>query len=160
MRIIGALNIVFGVLSFWFFAGMIQMHWGKWPSSATGNDWAIFFLIAAISTYLVAHLGYCGIRLIKLDESALLPCILLFALEMLGFLLSTWILWLILPRSMNKVIFGLWEIALSPIAIEVAYGYSFLGFLITVALLLSRRSVRTKVSGDATATERDSTVRL
>lgn len=151
MPVIGILNILFGIVASWYFAAMIQIHWNKWPGSATRNDWGIFFLLAVVSMYLVVHLAYCGIRLIKGDETALLPCFLLFAAETFGVFVSVWVLWMMLPQSMNKVIFGLWSVALSPIDIEVLYGYSPLGFVVTLTLLLSRRNLLTKLTADEAA---------
>jgi hypothetical protein len=122
------------------------MHWKRWPNLATGSDWLIFALLLAISVYLVVHLAYCGICLIRKDESALLPCLLLFAAETLGVLLSIWILWTMLPPSMGKVIFGLWEVALSPIDVEALPGFSTLGFVVTLTLLLTRGDAPGSVS--------------
>jgi hypothetical protein len=146
LRIIGALNILFTVLALLYLAGMLQMHWNRWPSSATSSDWVIFVFLLAISVYIVVHLAYCGIDLIKLDESALLPCLLLFASETLGVWLSVWVLWLMLPPSMGKIIFGLWEVAISPVHVEVLSGYSTVGFVVSLTLLLTRRGAPKGVS--------------
>jgi len=144
MRILKTLNILFGVLALLYSAQLIRMHWNRWPGSATRIDWSIFFLLLAISVYMVVHLAYCGIRLIKEVESALMPCFLLFAAESLGVLASIWASWMMLPRSMDKVIFGLWSIALSPIDVQVFSGYSLLGVVATLTLLLVRRSAISK----------------
>lgn len=153
MRIVGALNVLFAILALSYLEEMLRMHWNKWPSSATSSDWVIFAFLLAISVYLVVHPAYLGIRLIKKHESALLPCILLFAAETLGVFSSVVVLWLMLPRSMSKVIFGLWSVALSPIDVEVFSGYSLIGFVATLTLLLSRKGVLKTLSEDVAPTE-------
>jgi hypothetical protein len=153
MRIIGALNVLFAALALLYLAGMLRMHWGKWPTSATSSDWVVFAVLLTISVYLAVHLAYLGIRLIKNHESALLLCIVLFAAETLGVVLSVVVLWGNLPRSMAKITFGLWEIALPPIDVEVLSGYSVLGLAATLTLLLSRKGVLKTLSGEVTAEE-------
>lgn len=152
MRVVGALNGLFAVFALVYTAGILWMHWNRWPSSATRFDWVVFALLLGISVYIVVHLAYYGIKLIKNDESAVLPCLILFAVETLGVLLSVWVLWLMLPPSMNKIIFGLWEVALSPLDVEVLWGYSVLGFIVTLILLVSRRSAHKTSSEDTVAT--------
>lgn len=146
MRIVGGLNVLFAALALWYLEEMIRMKWNRWPSSATGTDWVVFAVLLAISVYLVVHLAFYGIRLMKKNEAALLPCILLFAVESVGVYLSVVILWLVLPQSMNKIIFGLWWVALSPIHVEGLSGYSVLGFVVTLTLLLTRRKTLTPLS--------------
>jgi hypothetical protein len=153
MRIVGGLNVLFAALALWYLEEMIRMKWNRWPSSATGTDWVVFAVLLAISVYLVVHLAFYGIRLMKKNEAALLPCILLFAVESVGVYLSVVILWLVLPQSMNKIIFGLWWVALSPIHVEGLSGYSVLGFVVTLTLLLSRRN-RLKPISAGVVTER------
>jgi hypothetical protein len=153
MRIIGGLNILFAALALWYLEEMIRMKWNRWPTSATGGDWLVFAVLLATSVYLVVHLAYYGIKLLKKNEAALLPCILLFAAESLGVYLSVLILWNILPQSMHKIIFGLWWVALSPIHFEGFSGYSVVGFVVTLTLLLSRRN-RLKPLSAGVVTER------
>jgi hypothetical protein len=149
MRIVGALNVLFAALALSYLEEMLRMHWNKWPSSATTRDWVVFAFLLTISVYLVVHLAYLGVRLIEKHESALLLCTLLFATETLGAVLSVWAWWGMHPASMNKVIFGLWWIALSPIDVEVFSGYSILGLVATLSLLFSRKGVLKTFAGDA-----------
>jgi hypothetical protein len=148
---VGILNLLFAALALLYLAGMLWIHWNRWPNSATRSDWVVFGLLLAISVYVVVHLAYYGKNLIKKDESALLPCLLLFGTETLGVLVSVWVLWLMLPSSMGDITFGLWSVALSPIDFEVLSGYSALGFVVTLGLLLTRRGALNGLSEDTAA---------
>jgi len=145
MRILGVLNLLFGVGGLCYFAESLFVHWNKWPPSATKCEWAIFAILLVISTYFVVHLGYCGLRLIRSDESAILPSCILFAAGNIGELLSVQVFWLIVPLSMSKIVFGLWEVALSAFDVQVLSGYALFGFVVTLTLLISRRGAKVPI---------------
>ena len=138
MRILGVLNLlgIAGGLS--YLAGMIWMHWRRWPTTASEVDWAVFWLLLALNLYLAGHLAYCSIRLIRRDESALLPAFLLQGAQIFSIAADVEIFWLILPRSMSKIIFGLWEVALSGMDLQVFTGIAPVGFVVLLILMLSR----------------------
>lgn len=138
MRIVGLLNILFAIFGLLIEVTTLWFGWGRWPGSATPVDWAIFALLLAISVYLVVHPAIYGIGLVKKDESALLPCAVLFAAQMLTFL-GVWILFFALGRSMPEIVSGLWCFAILSIQYSVLYGYSTLGLIVTITLLLLRR---------------------
>jgi hypothetical protein len=139
MRILGAFNLAFGAVSLSYLAGMLSMHWHKWPASAARSDWVLFVILLSLNIYLTIHLGYCGIRLIRRDDNALVPACALFAAQILCCLLNFVIVWLILPLSMGSITFGFWDVALSGLDLQVLSGYAPVGFVVTLILLASRR---------------------
>jgi hypothetical protein len=154
LRIIGLLSILFAIVVLLFELVVLWPWWGRLPgsTSATRTDWVVFALLLAISIYLVVHPARYGIRLIKQDESALLPCAVLFAAQILAYLLTTWI-GFSLPRSMNGIVFGLWEFAILPIQYAVLFGPSVLGLIVTLTLFLSRRARKKDVVNNAMTSE-------
>jgi hypothetical protein len=151
LRIIGLLNILFAIFAL-LFEGVALLSGGKFPTKVTPTsmDWIIFALLLAISNYLVVHPALYGIRLIRKDESALLPCALLFAAQTLVFTLGVYIM--LYWRSMLEIVTGLWVFAVLPIQFSVAFGYSTIGLVVTITLLtLSRRAARNRAEKDATA---------
>jgi hypothetical protein len=150
LRIIGLSNILFAIFAL-LFEAVALLSGGKFPTKVTPapTDWVIFTLLLAVSNYLVIHPALYGIRLIRKDESALLPCALLFAAQTLVFALFVYIL--LYWRSKLEIISGLWVFALLPIQFSVAFGYSTIGLVVTITLLtLSRRAARKREEKDAT----------
>jgi hypothetical protein len=119
LRIIGLLNILFAIFAL-LFEGVALLSGGKFPTKVTPTpmDWIIFALLLAVSNYLVVHPALYGIRLIRKDESALLPCALLFAAQTLVFTLGVYIM--LYWRSMLEIVTGLWVFAVLPIQFSVA----------------------------------------
>ena len=138
MRILGILNLLGIAGSFWYLGGMLQMHWHRWPESANSVDWAIFWLLLAFNLYLSGHLAYCSIRMIRKDETAILPAFLLQAAQILFMIADVVVFWLILPHSMSKITFGLWSVALSGIDMQVYSGIAPIGLVALLILMLSR----------------------
>lgn len=141
MRIVGVLNVLFAALSLTYLAGMLNIHWNRWPASATARDWAIFALLLTLSVYLVVHVAFYGIRLLKHNESAVLPCLLLYAAQTLGAMAGYWVIWLVLPQSMMNISFGLWSVALTPLDVQVLSGFTIFGVLATLFLLFTRKRI-------------------
>jgi hypothetical protein len=154
MRIVGLLSIAFAIFALLFELTVLWQGWGRLPgsSSATQMDWVIFALLLAISVYLVVHPARYGISLIKKDESALLPCAVLFAVQILAFLLCVWI-GLSLPRSKDGIVYGLWVFAILPIQFSVLFGPSALGLVVTLTLLLSRGAAIKEATKNARTSE-------
>ena len=141
LRIIGLLNILFAIFALLFEAVSLFVAEGKFPTKVppTPMDWVIFTVLLAVSNYLVVHPALYGIRLIRKDESALLPCALLFAAQTLLFILGVYMLFF--GRSMRELVTGFWVFALLPITYSAAFGYSTIGLVVTITLLiLSRRA--------------------
>ena len=150
MRIVGLSNILFAIFSL-LFEGVALLSGGKFPTKVTPTltDWVIFTLLLAISNYLVIHPALYGIRLIRKDESALLPCALLFTAQMLMFALFVYVL--LYWRSKLEIVSGLWVLALLPVQFSVAFGYSTIGLVMMITLLLlSRRAAVNSARKDAT----------
>jgi len=154
MRIIGLLNILFAIFALLFEFVALWIG-GKLPgsSSATPIDWVIFTILLAVSNYLVVHPALYGISLIRKDESALLPCALLFAAQLLVFTLGAYIL--IYWRSMLEIVTGLWVFAVLPIEFSVAFGYCTIGLAVTITLLaVSRRAAKKSAATNAPTIQR------
>ena len=150
MRIIGLSSILFATFALLFEAVALLIG-GKFPTKVTPTamDWVIFALLLAVSNYLVAHPALYGIRLIRKDESALLPCALLFASQTLVFALGVYVL--LYGRSVREISTGLWLFAVLPIQFSVVFGYSTIGLVAIIALLtFSRRAARKRAEKDAT----------
>jgi hypothetical protein len=148
LRIIGLLNILFAVFALSVEAVTLFIG-DKFPTKVppTPMDWVIFIFLLAVSNYLVVHPALYGIRLIKKDESALLPCALLFAAQTLLFILCVYIL--LFGRSIREIATGFWVLAVLPIQFSVTFGYSAMGLLVTITLLtLSRRAARNRAERD------------
>lgn len=148
--IIGLLNILFAIFALLFEAVALFIG-GKFPTKVTPTpmDWVIFTFLLVVSNYLVVHPALYGIRLIRKDESAVLPCALLFAAQTLLFALGVYIL--LFWRSKIEIVAGFWVFAVLPIQFSVAFGYSTIGLVVTITLLtLSRRAARKRAEKDAT----------
>src|SRR5438552_301994 len=65
MRVLGGLNVSACLLCLYYFFWQIKIYWGKWPGNPTHFDWAVFFVLNFISTFLVLYLAYLGVRLIR-----------------------------------------------------------------------------------------------
>ena len=150
MRIFGGLNIGAGLFGLYYFAWLIEIHWHKWPGNPSISDWAVFVALSCFTTFLVVYLGYLGIRLIRVDFSALWQVCLVLVLEMVFLIADVWITWLILPSSMSKIAVGFWGIADGPITPQIVTGYPLIGLIAAVTLMLlqrrSRRAVQTAVA--------------
>jgi hypothetical protein len=46
---------------------------------------------------------------------------------------------------MSKIVFGLWEVALSAFDVQVLSGYALFGFVVTLTLLISRRGAKVPI---------------
>lgn len=138
IRILGALNLLGIAGGACYLVGMLRMHWHRWPASASGSAWAIFWMLLTFNLYLACHLAFCSVRMIRADESALLPAVLLQGAQISSELANVIIFWLILPHSMSKIVFGLWDIALSGIDVQVYTGIAPLGVVVLLILMLSR----------------------
>ena len=151
LRIIGLLNILFAIFVLLIEAVTLLISGGKFPTKVppTLMDWVIFTFLLAVSNYLVVHPALYGIKLIRKDESALLPCALLFAAQTLLFVLGVYVL--LLWRSMIEIVTGLWMFAVLPISFSAGFGYSTIGLVVTITLLtLSRRATGNRAEKYAT----------
>jgi hypothetical protein len=150
MRILGLLNILFAVFALFFEAAALWLSRARFPTKVTPTpmDWVIFALLLAVSNYLVVHPALYGVKLIRKTESAILPCALLFAAQTLVFVIGVYTL--LYWRSMLDIVTGLWLFALLPIEFSVGYGYSTLGLVVTITLLILSRRTTSNAAKDAT----------
>jgi hypothetical protein len=140
MRVLGALNIAFVVLGAFYAASILHMHWNKWPVTPAYQDWMIFAALSAFSIFLLAYLGYLGIRLLRRDSGALWKLCTFFLGEIAYFAVAFYITSFALPESMTAVAVGFWAMGLNPLVPQVVTGYPLVGLVISLVILLIRRS--------------------
>jgi hypothetical protein len=140
MRVLGALNISFVALGAFYAASMFHLSWKKWPGPPVYQDWVVFVVLNAISIYLILYLGYLGVRLIRKDAKALWQLCMFFVGEIAYFAAVVVITSYVLPASMSTVAVGFWGTALNPLVPQIVTGYPLVGLVITLVILLIRRS--------------------
>lgn len=140
MRVLGALNIAFVALGAFYAASILHMRWHKWPVPPTYQDWMVFAVLNAISVFLIAYLGYLGVRLIRKDSDALWKLCMFFLGEIAYFALVFYITSFALPESMTAVAAGFWAMGLNPLIPQIVTGYPLVGLVIALVILLIRRS--------------------
>jgi hypothetical protein len=140
MRVLGALNIAFVALGAFYAAAMLQMHWNRWPGPPVYQDWVVFVVLNAISIYLILYLGYLGIRLIRKDAKALWQLCMFFVGEIAYFAAVVYITSYVLPASMTTIAVGFWATSLNTLVPQIVTGYPLVGLVITLVILLIRRS--------------------
>ena len=140
LRIFGGLNILPGIAGMYYFAVMIEMHWGKWPGNPTPLDWAIFVALSSASALLILYLGYLGVRLlVRPDAAALRQVCLVFVLEIGYFWADTFVTWNLMPLSRVHISVGFWGIAMDPLAPQVIIGYPVIGLIVAISLIFLQR---------------------
>jgi hypothetical protein len=140
MRVLGALNISFTALGAFYAASMFHMSWKKWPGPPVYQDWVIFVVLNAISIYLILYLGYLGVRLIRKDAKVLWQLCMFFVGEIAYFVAVVYITSFVLPASMSTVAVGFWAAALNPLVPQIVTGFPLVGLVISMVILLIRRS--------------------
>jgi hypothetical protein len=135
MRILGTLNVLFGLVGLWFFIIRLTWHFEKAPVVYSARDWAIFSLLSFCTVSMVTLLAYLGIKLIIGKKTDLRLMVFLFAAEILYFWVNATIFVLIYP-SVTNIEIGFWQLAVSPIAPQIVIWYPLLGIIICVALFL------------------------
>jgi hypothetical protein len=143
MRILGMLNVLFGLVGLWFFIIRLTWHFEKASVVYSTRDWAMFSLLSFCTSSMVTFLAYLGIKLIIGKKTDLRLMVFLFAAEILYFWVNATIFVQIYP-SVTNIEIGFWQLAVSPIAPQIISGYSLLGIIICVVLLLRGDSVAQK----------------
>jgi hypothetical protein len=136
MRILGVLNVLFGLEGIWYFITRLTWHFQKAPAVYSTRDWAMFSLLSFCTLSMVILLAYLGIRLIIGNKTDLRIVVFLFAAEILYFFADATIFVLIHPSSVTHIEIGFWGLAASPIAPQIVTGYPLLGIIICVVFLL------------------------
>jgi hypothetical protein len=135
MRILGLLNMFFGIVGICYYILDLSWHFQKWIAAYGIRDWAIFSLLSLCTLLLVCLLGYSGIRLIVGDKTVLRLTIVVLVLESLYFFADVTVFWLILPASIAPVAIGFWEHAWDLIAPQIVILYPLLGIIVSTVLL-------------------------
>jgi hypothetical protein len=140
MRVLGFLNISFVALGAFYAASMFHLSWKKWPGPPVYQDWVVFAILNAISIYLILYLGYLGVRLIRKDAKALWQLCMFFVGEIAYFAAVVVITSYVLPASMSTIAVGFWGMAINPLVPQIVTGFPLVGLVITMVILLIRRS--------------------
>jgi succinate dehydrogenase hydrophobic anchor subunit len=135
MRILGLLNVLFGIAGIWYYIADLTWHLQKWEAAYSVRDWFVFSALSLYILSLVCFLAYFGIRLILGNRSALRFTIIVFALETLYFFADVGIFWLILPASVAHAAIGFWERAWDLIAPQIITAYPVFGIIACSVLL-------------------------
>lgn len=136
MRVFGTLNVVASLLSLCYFAGMIQMHLGRWPGNPTHRDWIAFYAIGSVSTLKVVCGAYLGVGLIRGNPHATWQTGLLFLIEIVWECTDVYTTWLNAPASKRTIAVAFWGIADSATEAQVLSGYAVLGLIAALVLSL------------------------
>lgn len=145
MRFLGVLNLLFVEEGVRYSIGMraIRIRDGKWPPYPPARlDWHLYFAFLALSTALVVWLSYISVRLIRADRKALLPCCIVFGIEIVYFTAEVWYFWLSAPRWITDRSW-FWTEGMDPLAPQYAFFYQVVGFFASLALLFATRTRRT-----------------
>lgn len=146
LRIFGGLNLLPGIVGIYYFATMLEMHWGRWPGNPSALEWAVFAALSSTSAFLVLYLGYLGVRLLIGQGAAVLwQVFLVFVLEIGYFFADTFVTWNLGMIFRPHISVGFWGIAMYPLAPQVITGYPIIGLIVAVTLIfLHRRSAKMK----------------
>ena len=124
----------------YYFAAMVEMHWGRWPGNPSPLDWAVFVALSSTSAFFVLYLGYLGARLlIKEDAAALRLVCVVFVLEIGYFWADTLVTWNLGMIFRPHISVGLWGIAMDPLAPQVITGYPVIGLIVAISLIFLKR---------------------
>ena len=143
MRIFGGINILAAMFGIYYFALMIDIHWGRWPGNPSHFDWAVFVALSLLSTFLVVYLAYLGVRLIRQDAAALRGVCLIAVLEIAYFFADTFVTWNLMPFSASKISgeisVAFWGIAEDPLAPQIVTGYPLIALVAAAILIIMQR---------------------
>jgi hypothetical protein len=134
MRVLGSLNILFGLIGICYFAIRLTGHLKKAEVAYSTGSWVIFSLLSLFALSMVLLLVYLGIRLITADSSILGSTAIIFAAEVLYFFLDMVIFWEITPSSMAQLTIGFWELPTCLIAPQILTAYPLIGIIICIVL--------------------------
>jgi uncharacterized membrane protein len=145
MRILGLLNVLFGLTGIWYYIIRLTWHFQKASAVHSTRDWAIFSLLSLCTLSMISLLGYLGIKLIVADKSALRLTAIVFTAEVLYFFADMQVFWQIAPSSMAHLTIGFWELATCLIAPQIFTGYPLFGIIICIVLSRERDRVTHQV---------------
>jgi hypothetical protein len=135
LRILGVLNVLFGLYGIWFFITILTWHFQKTSAVYSTRDWVIFSLLSFCTLSMVSLLMYLGIRLVIGNKTDLRLMVFIFAAEILYFWADSVNGVLINPSSARASI-AFWGLAADPLAPQIVTGYPLVGIIVCVVLLL------------------------
>jgi succinate dehydrogenase hydrophobic anchor subunit len=141
MRILGALNVLFGFYGLWFFVTCLNGHFKKAQVVYNTRDWIVFCSLSFCTVLMVSSLAYLGVRLIIGSKTSLRLMASIFAAEILYFFADAVNVVPLNPSLATHVPISYWAVAASPIAPQIITGYPLLGIVLCVVLLRRRKPV-------------------
>lgn len=141
MRILGALNVLFGFYGLWFFITLLTLHFQRAPVVYNIRDWTVFSLLSFCTVLMVSSLAYLGIRLIIGSKTNLRLMIFIFAAEILYFSANAVNVVPFNPSLATHFPISFWQLAVSPIGPQIVTGYPLLGIVVCIVLLRRRKPV-------------------
>jgi hypothetical protein len=135
MRVLGVLNVLFGLDGIWYFVSRLTWHFQKASVVYSTREWIIFSLLSFCTLLMVSALAYLGIRLIIGNGTNLRLAVAIFVAEILYFLADSVNFVLINPSPMTHTEIRFWGLAASPIAPQIVTGYPLLGIVVCIILL-------------------------
>ena len=135
MRILGALNVLFGLYGLWFFISLLALHFQRAPVALNIRDWTVFSLLSFCTVSMVSFLAYLGIRLIIGSKTNLRLMMFIFAAEILYFVVNAVNVVPFSPSLATHLPISFWQLAVSPIGPQVVTGYPLVGIVVCIILL-------------------------
>jgi len=148
MRIVGGLNVIFGAGGFWYSAVMLSAKWRTAPGNPSKSAWYVFISLLVLSSVLVSLVVYLGVCLLKRGEDAVRGATIVFAAEILCFLVYVPLFWLVLPLyapAWPGSAGHLPGMMLGPLVPQIATGYPLLGLLAMLLIWPRKASGRVGV---------------
>lgn len=134
-RILGVLNVLFGLNGIWYFITRLTWHFQKSSVAYSTRDWIIFSLLSFCALSMVSSLMYLGIRLTIGSKTNLRLMVLIFTAEILYFVADSVYVVPINPSLAMHLPTGFWGLAVDPIAPQIVTGYPLLGILVCIVLM-------------------------
>ncbi len=139
MRILGGLNVLFGLDGIWYFITRLTWHFQKTSVVYSARDWTIFSLLSFCTLSMVSSLVYLGIRLIIGNKTCLPITTFIFAAEILYFFADAVNVVPFNPSLATHIPLSFWGVAAGPIAPQIVTAYPLLGIIICIFLLRGNR---------------------
>ena len=125
MRVLGLLNLFFGVAGAWYYAINLRWNLQKLPAGPSMRDWVILSLLSLVELSMVCLVGYLGVKLM-MGETKVLRFTAIVFLE---------IFWLPIPLLMAHSSMPLWEVGTGFIAPQIVTAYPLFGIIVCLLLL-------------------------
>lgn len=146
MRTLGIFNVLFSASGIIYFSLMALWRWKTWITLTSTFEWLIFATLCVICLTLVTLVGYLGKRVFAGDKAVLKYLAIVFAIELVYFVVDVAVFWLVLPTSMDHVVLGFWEAAEDFLTPQIVTGYPLWGIIASLILHFRSRPLLAKAA--------------